>query len=108
MPSIAYVVTAHLPNTETKARYLEWLVSGHVQAVLAAGAHMADVVALDDPVNRVQSRYMFPDAASLSRYLVDHAPALKADGMRIFGGSTGVSFTREIGAIVWSSSNVGG
>jgi hypothetical protein len=102
---LEYVVTATLPDGATLERYVSWLCAGHVQAVLAGGAERAEVVHLEgvgEPL-RVQTRYVFPSRGAYDRYIAEHAPGLRADGQRLFGPGTGVSFERSVGKVVWQS-----
>ncbi|MCW5775324.1 MAG: DUF4286 family protein [Phycisphaeraceae bacterium] len=102
MSAIVYTVTATLPDRPTAERYLEWLKDGHVDAVVAAGAHSAMIVRVTDPPEpiRVETRYIFPTRRAFEEYLADHAPALRADGAERFGPETGVRFTRSVGEAV--------
>lgn len=102
MGPIAYTVTATLPDERVCSAYVEWLQDGHVDAVIGAGAHSAMIVRLEDPPLpiRVQTRYIFSTREALDRYLREHAPGLREDGLRRFGPETGVSFAREIGRVV--------
>lgn len=99
---VAYTVTATLPDERTLAAYLDWLRSGHVQAVLAAGALEARIVQLIEPARplRVQTRYVFASRAAFEAYERERAPALRAEGLARFGPAAGVAFTRELGEIV--------
>lgn len=99
MASIAYTVIAVLPDEATRRAYLAWLEDGHVDAVIAAGAHSATIVAVEDPADpiKVETRYVFSTRETLGDYLRDQAPALREEGLRLFGPKTGVLFRREIG-----------
>lgn len=100
--TLVYTVSATLPDPATRDRYLAWLTSGHLAAVLAGGASMGQVVRIDEPAEpiRVQTRYEFPDRAAFDRYERLHAPALRADGGARFGPDSGVRFERTIGTLV--------
>ncbi len=100
MARVAYTVTAILPDTPTRDLYEAWLLGGHVQQVLAGGAEAAQVVRLSEPPLAVQSRYEFASEGAFERYLQDHAPALRADGLARFGSVSGVTFRREVGTIL--------
>lgn len=102
MGRIAYTVTAELPDAAVRDRYLSWLAEGHVRQVVEAGAESGKVVRIDEPAEplRVQTRYEFASRADLDRYLRDHAPALRADGLSRFGPETDVRFSRTIGEIL--------
>lgn len=102
MSAIAYTVTASFPDERRRAEYLAWLEDGHVDAVIAAGARSAVIVAVDDPADppRVQTRYIFSTRESFDRYLRQHAPGLREEGLRRFGPETGVRFAREVGRVI--------
>ncbi len=100
MPLVAYTVTASLPDAATRDRYLAWLHPAHTAAVVAAGAQSASVVKLSEPPLQVQVRYQFADEHTLETYLRDHAPALRADGLKAFPPHSGVTFRREVGVLL--------
>lgn len=69
--------------------YLEWL-RDHVRAMLALpGFVSASLWQIREPVadgRRVWCvRYQLDDADALARYLVDHAPTMRAEGVARFG-----------------------
>lgn len=112
MTKVAYTVSARHPTAESASRYSAWLAAGHVQAVLAGGAESAAVIALDAsgdsatgsvPHRTVEVRYIFPSRAALDRYLTEHAPRLRAEGLALFGPGTGVTFARTVGEVAWVS-----
>lgn len=100
--TLRYTVSAEFPDASTRDRYVAWLKGGHLRAVLAGGATAAEVVRIDDPAQplRVQARYAFPDREAFARYEREHAPALRAEGLALFGGETGVRFERSVGTVV--------
>ncbi|MBY0263242.1 MAG: hypothetical protein K2Q20_12920, partial [Phycisphaerales bacterium] len=73
---ICYQVVATLPDEPTARDYIAWLQDGHVDQVLAAGAHAAIIVRLDpDPAApsttkpRVMTQYIFSTRDTFDRYL---------------------------------------
>ena len=101
MARVAYTVTATLPDEPTRDRYEQWLMGGHVQAVVAAGASFAQVIRLTDRPLTVQTRYEFTSEAAYEGYLLDHAPRLRAEGLAAFGDvKPAVIFRREVGTIL--------
>jgi len=102
MGRISYVVTATLPDEPTLDRYVRWLLEGHVEAVIDAGAREGHVVRLEEPAEppRVQARYVFPSREAFDTYVRCHAPVLREEGLRLFGSRSGVRFHREIGTIL--------
>jgi hypothetical protein len=99
MACAAYTVTATLPDPGTLDEYVAWLAGGHVAAVLAAGALGAEIIVLDEGL-RVETRYTFPDRASLDHYQAGPAVALRAEGWVKFGSRPGITFERRIGRVV--------
>lgn len=93
---VIYSVTATLPADVVEA-YLDWLLAGHVAAVLAGGAEHAWVTHQEGDPPRVESRYRFASRSDLDHYLETVAPALRAEGIARFVEPHGVVFTREIG-----------
>ena len=97
---VEYSVCATIPDEDTIREYVSWLVSGHVQAVLAAGAVSA-TVSRPDPPSPVSVRvtYRFADRTCLDRYLAEHAPRLRAEGACRFPASAGLRFERSTGVV---------
>lgn len=100
MSTMAYTVTAILPDVGIREAYVGWLHGGHLRAVLDGGAEEARVVVVEEPVApiRVETRYVFASREALERYLRDVAPVLRAEGVSLFG-SRGVRFERSIGVL---------
>jgi len=101
---IAYTVTAMFPDRATADEYIAWLEDGHIDAVIAGGAHSAMIVRLEttdpDEPPRVEVRYIFSTRELFDRYIEHFAPALRAEGLRRFPPSRGITFQRSIGTIV--------
>lgn len=102
MPPISYIVCATLPDEPTRQRYVRWLRAGHVQAVLRGGADHASIVEISDPPDpiQVETHYRFPGPEAFEDYLRDHAPALRREGMDLFGSDSGVRFSRRVGRVL--------
>lgn len=100
MPSVYYAVTATLPDLSTRDEFVHWLRTGHVQDVLRGGATRAEIIVMDVDGGSlaVKAAYAFPDRATFERYLSEHAPRLRAEGIAKFGSRPGVSFIRELGS----------
>ncbi|MDX2147171.1 MAG: DUF4286 family protein [Planctomycetota bacterium] len=99
MTQVLYTVTAILPDDATVDAYADWLLDGHISDVLEASeASSALVVRL--PGRMIRTQYFFPSQESLDRYIRERAPALRAEGLRLFGPDRGVQFQREVGQIV--------
>jgi hypothetical protein len=111
MPKILYTVRATLPTVQLRGRFLSWLVPDHIMAVKAAGAEAVRVVlpdrAADDApaspehVERatVETQYVFPSRKAFDTYVRDHAPALRADGLKHFPPATGIVYERQVAEV---------
>ena len=102
MSAIAYTVAATFPTPDLAREYVEWLEDGHIDAVVRGGAHSAMIVRLTDPATpiRVEVRYIFSNRDVLDAYLAQHAPALRAQGLKRFPPERGVRFERTLGDVV--------
>lgn len=102
MSEIVYIVTATLPDEETASEYIDWLKGGHVKEVVAGGAVSGEVVRIVEPPEeiRIECHYRFASRAAYERYVREAAPALRAEGVRRFGGRSGVAFDRRLGVVV--------
>ena len=99
MTEIAYTVTATFPDRQLADDWLRWLRDGHIAEVLAGGATFADMVILDSPALSYEVRYRFPSRETFDRYEKDHAPRLRADGLRLFPVERGIAYRRSVGVI---------
>lgn len=101
MGAIAYTVTATFPDESLAAEYIAWLKDGHIEEVIAHGAYSGVIVRVEEPAApaRVETRYLFASRAAFDRYIHDHAPRLRSEGLKRFG-ERGVSFERRWGVIV--------
>lgn len=102
MTRICYIVIATLPDEATEGEYVVWLEDGHVDAVVNHGAHSAMIVRLEPSGvhPRVMTQYIFPTREVFDKYVAQHAPVLRADGLKRFPPERGISFERMIGEIV--------
>lgn len=108
MDLIAYTVSARCPNPEVAQRFISWLRDSHIRDVRRAGALSGQVILLDQPPGEppiVEVRYLFPHRAALDGYLADHAPPLRAEGLKWFGPDSGVTFSRSIGGVAHAEPN---
>lgn len=102
MSAVAYTVIATLPTRELANEYIAWLENGHIDQVLQHGAHTAMIVRITDPADPIQIevRYVFSTRQAFDRYVSDHAPALRAEGLRRFPLERGIRFERRTGEVV--------
>ena len=101
MPQIAYTVTATFQNSDLAEQWLRWLRDGHIAEVLAGGATHAEIVEIDGaaPARLFEVRYHFPSRHAFERYEQDHAPRLRAEGLKLFPVEKGISYRRSVGEI---------
>jgi hypothetical protein len=106
--AVAYTVRISLADEATREVYIRWLAEDHLAKVLVGGAARAEVVAMD-PIEGsgadagrvvVEVRYQFRDRAGLERYLQEHAPRLRAEGLAKFA-DIDLRITRSIGLIAY-------
>lgn len=102
-----YTVEARFPDDKVRQSYLDWLTGGHVQAVIQAGALSGRVISIDDPPGlRIQTQYEFANKAAFDSYVRESAPALRAEGQRLFPPASCVTFERRAGAVVFAGNAV--
>jgi hypothetical protein len=103
MPTILYTVRATCPNLHIRGRFLSWLTPDHVAEVMKGGASAVRIVLPDREGDAapavVETQYVFPSRKALETYLRDHAPALRADGLKHFPPESGVTFARQVAEI---------
>jgi dipeptidase E len=97
--AVSYTVAAEFEDAAVAAEWLAWLAGGHVAEVMAGGATGAEVVALDGPRQSFEVRYRFPSREAFARYEQEHAPRLRAEGLRLFGAERGVRYRRSVGVV---------
>jgi len=103
MPSVLYTVRASCPSLQVRGRFLSWLTPGHVMEVMKGGASGVRIVLPDREGDTgpavVETHYTFPSRKAFDDYLRDHAPVLRADGLKHFPPESGVTFTRQVAEI---------
>jgi len=107
MPRILYTVRASFNDVQQRGRYLSWLAPDHVEAVKAGGADSVRIV-LHEPETpggrpSLETQYTFPSRAVFDAYVRNHAPALRADGLKHFPPDSGVTFERRTGELCYES-----
>lgn len=105
-PEHTYTVRATFQDPAIADAWVAWLLAGHVDAVLAAGALSAEIVRLDDapPLSyEYEVRYRFASRAAFEAYERDDAPRLRAEGAARFPAGA-VVYARSSGAVVRSAS----
>ncbi len=99
---ICYTVRAEFTSGDVAEEWIAWLAQEHLEDVLAAGAVDAEVVRLDGESAVCEVRYHFDSRDAFSRYERDHAPRLRAEGLKRFSPERGVTYSRSVGASVFS------
>ena len=96
-----YTVTATFEDSGIADEWLAWLRGGHVaEVVRVSGALGAEIVRLDAPPNGYEVRYLLPSRAAFEAYERDHAPRLRAKGLKRFSAETGVRYHRTTGEVI--------
>ena len=93
----AYTVTCTFPDSAVAEQWLKWLREEHLAEVCAAGALDAEVVRFDGIPARCEVRYHFASRDAFAAYERDHAPRLRAEGLRRFPPECGLKYERSIG-----------
>ena len=103
MPAILYTVRASCPTLQVRGRFLAWLTPAHVAEVMKGGAIAVRIVLPgregDAVPAAVETQYVFPSRKAFDTYVRDHAPALRADGLKHFPPASGVTYTRQVAEI---------
>lgn len=99
MAEILYTIAVTFTDDSLAQQWLHWLRQGHVAEVLAAGATAAEVVQLDGASLSIEVRYRFPSRAAFTSYEQDHAPRLRAEGLKHFPPEKGITYRRTLGEV---------
>jgi hypothetical protein len=102
MSDIVYTVTVSFTGEQLVPAWLAWMNGGHVADVIAGGATAAEIVRLDLPEPTFDVHYRFPTREAFTTYERDHAPRLRADGLRRFPVEKGIMYKRTVGEVVRS------
>ncbi|HUN81816.1 MAG TPA: DUF4286 family protein, partial [Phycisphaerae bacterium] len=98
LASFFYEVLATARDESSGRAWAEWLLSKHLADVIAAGAMSARLVKLDEPARTYAAQYEFESREAFDRYVRDHAPRLRAEGIELFGDR--LMYTRRTGEIL--------
>jgi hypothetical protein len=100
---IAYTVTAEFDDETVARQWIDWLRNGHLAEVIAGGALDAEIVRFDreaaSGVVICEVRYHFATRGDFARYERDHAPRLRAEGLKHFPPERGVRYRRSVGEV---------
>jgi hypothetical protein len=95
--TLLYTVAVTFADEALAEAWLRWLREGHVADVMAGGAIAAEIVHMDGGPHAYEVRYRFPTREVFARYEVEHAPRLRAEGLRLFPTEKGVTYRRTVG-----------
>jgi hypothetical protein len=110
MPQLAYTFYTTFTDSSLADEWLRWLRDGHVAEVMNGGATDAEIIELDAPPDALSGtrafevRYHFASRADFARYEKDHAPRLRAEGLKLFPVERGVSYRRAVGTVLTRTS----
>lgn len=103
MPALLYTVRVTCKDLQQRGRFLSWLTPNHVAEVMAGGATAVRIVLPDRESDTapavVETQYVFPSRKAFDAYVRDHAPRLRADGLKHFPAESGVTYARQIAEI---------
>ena len=99
MSQVLYTVRCTFEDPDVQEAWLHWLREVHAADLLRAGAIRAEVVRLDGDPPTCEAHYLFPSREVFDRYEADHAPRLRAEGLRRFPLSLGLTYERRVGEI---------
>lgn len=103
MAQILYTVRTTCKDPQQRGRFLAWLSPNHVLEVMKGGATSVRIVLPDRESDTapavVETQYVFPSRKAFDTYVRDHAPALRADGLKHFPPESGVTYARQIAEI---------
>ncbi|MBL4590325.1 MAG: DUF4286 family protein [Phycisphaerales bacterium] len=95
--------SAHSSRTKpSSSPILDWLLKGHIQAVIEGGATSGYAILETEPADSlaVVSRYIFPSQEAFDQYVAQTAPKLREEGLRLFGPHTGITMQRSLGTVI--------
>jgi len=109
MLMFTYTLSVTFEDAHTGAQWLSWMRDEHLAEVCAAGALDAEVIAADATTAasspghpRYEVRYHFSSREAFARYERDHAPRLRAAGLKRFAPERGVKYERWTGEVALS------
>ena len=99
----AYTVTCTFDDPRIAEEWIDWLRDEHLRDVCAAGALDAEVIRCDVSSGakpQVEVRYHFQSRAAFDGYVRDHAPRLRAEGLKRFPPERGLTYERSNGEVL--------
>lgn len=99
----SYTVACTFDEAAVAEEWIAWLRDEHLRDVCDAGALDAEVTRCDSAIGagtRCEVRYHFESRGDFDRYVRDHAPRLRAEGLKRFPPERGLSYERATGEVV--------
>lgn len=100
----SYTVRCTFEDESVAKEWIEWLRNEHLAEVLAAGALDGELIRFDPspadaPGTRAccEARYHFSSREAFAAYERDHAPRLRAEGLKRFPSQRGIVYSRSTG-----------
>lgn len=102
--TFAYIVRSEFRDAAIAAEWLAWMRDEHLAHVCEAGATHAELVKMDATdsafPHAYEARYRFASRAAFAEYERDHAPRLRAEGLRLFPVERGIRYARTTGEVL--------
>jgi hypothetical protein len=104
---IAYTVSCTFTDAAVGDEWIAWLRDEHLAEVRAAapGILDAEVIRFDGTPLRCEVRYHFASREAFDAYERDHAPRLRAEGLKRFPPQRGLKYERTLGEVVHGGSD---
>ena len=100
---IAYTVSCTFNDPAVADEWISWLRDEHLAEVFAAAAPGildAEVIRFDGTPVRCEVRYHFASREAFAAYEKNHAPRLRAEGLKRFPPERGLQYARSLGDVV--------
>ncbi|GDY05235.1 hypothetical protein LBMAG51_00220 [Phycisphaerae bacterium] len=98
--SFRYTVALTFTDPSTAGEWLAWMRDEHAAHVVQAGAQSAEILKMDGVLHRCEARYSFASRAEFDRYVRDHAPRLREEGLRHFPATREIQYERSCGEVI--------
>ena len=96
----AYAVRCSFDHAAVADEWVDWLRDEHLADVCAAGALEAEVIAVEGEGIVREVRYHFTSRQAFDRYEREHAPRLRAEGLKRFPLERGLRYERSSGEVL--------
>jgi len=97
---LLYTVACEFDNAATAQEWVDWLEREHLADVCRAGALSAEIIRMDGDTIRYEVHYRFRSRTEFEVYERDHAPRLRAEGLKHFPLELGLRYARSTGEVI--------